>query len=171
MYCWLEQRLKSILSNNIEIVPYDTENYEDTSYDIWVAADQAEKIAADSGIRISSNKDLTLIAIDNNGDVLGAVWSDIRLDDDHEEEDIYIYDFDIAVDRTHRAQGLASPKIGIKLIDAALEDFRWHRTEREEMYVRVWVVNPGLARYLEKRYGFTVEAEHSNNSVHMVYHD
>lgn len=129
-------------------------------YDPWEAMDQAEKVAADSGIRIGRDKDLQFIAIDESGTVVGAVWASLDGSDEGT-----VYDFDVAVDPKHR-----SGRIGLELIDAALGDYEYHKADDPNTYVRVWVVNPKLVRVLERRYNFDIESEYRDGSAHMVYH-
>ncbi len=140
----------------------------------WEAADQAERIANDSGIRIARNKELTLIARVGD-DIVGAVWSAFELDSEASQdhgEDVYHFDFDVAVDSKSRAIGMASARIGPKLIDAALEYYQTLKSEFGNVYIRVWVVNQKLAGYLERRYGFEPEGrEWSPNSPHMIYRE
>jgi ribosomal protein S18 acetylase RimI-like enzyme len=141
----------------VEIVPWSDEPY-DYNYDPWVAADQADKIAAKSGIRISSNKELSLIAVNESDDVVGAVWSFLSNDDPP------IFDFDVVVDPKWR-----SGRLGLRLIDSAIEDLRAHQSDFPDTYARVWVVNPKLVRVLESRYGFEIESQYENGSAHMTF--
>ena len=72
-------RLRHILefgpSAKAEVLYYTYEPMDDVPYDPLVAADQAENVASKSGIRIDSTKELTLIAVNDHGDVVGAVWT------------------------------------------------------------------------------------------------
>jgi hypothetical protein len=153
--------LESTVSRNIQVVPYDDEGW-DTDYDPYIVADQAEKIASESGIRIASNKNLSYVALDGDTAV-GAVWSDRYHDDD---QDADVYDFDMAIDNHYRNQ------VGtfLQLMDAALNDFREMKAENPRTFIRVWVVNPRLASVLEKRYDFEFESQHGDSSAHMVYY-
>ena len=137
-------------------------------YDPWVAADQADRVAGESDIRISSDKELSIIALNEKGDVVGAIWSALSPDNDN---DAMVYDFDVAVDPEHRS---GQAMVGIKLINSALEDFEYIKSDNPRTYVRVYVVNRRLANVLERKYGFDVEGEyeHEGNfgSKHMVYY-
>lgn len=147
----------------ISIVPaeYSDEEFYDTpGYSIW---EQALAIANESGLHISRNKDLLLVAVDEAGVVQGAVWSSLERDDD---QDANVFDFDVAVDPKSRGPA----KIGPQLIDAALEEFENLRSELDRVYVRVWVINPKLAHWLEYRRGFEPESTHPDGSAHMVYY-
>jgi hypothetical protein len=153
--------LESIVSSNVQIIPYDEDGY-DTDYDQWVVADQAEKIANDSGIRIARNKTLAYFARVAD-DVVGAVWSDVYEDTD---QDVQVYDFDMAIDKSYRNQ----VGIFLRLMDAAMKDYRYLRSDFPQSYIRVWVVNPRLVGVLERRYGFELEDEHGGGTAHMVYY-
>lgn len=130
-------------------------------------------IANESGIRISREKDLTLVALAGSEPV-GAVWSSFKRDDDaseHHGQEIYCFDFDVAVTPASRATGMGSPKVGPQLIEAALDHYRSLRSEVDGAYIRVWVVNPKLARYLENKYGFETDGrEWSLDSPHLSYY-
>jgi ribosomal protein S18 acetylase RimI-like enzyme len=145
------------LQGRVEIVPWTDEPY-DFDYDPWVAADQADQIASKSGIRIDSTKELSWIAVNEADDVVGALWSHLSNDDPP------VFDFDVAVDPDWR-----SGRLGLQLIDNAIEDLRAHQSEFPGTYARVWVVNPKLVRVLENRYGFEIESQHSDGSAHMIF--
>ena len=167
-------KLKHLLNEtigNVEIKYISAE--EDYDEEIW---NQAYKIAEESGIRISSNKELKIIAIDDNYQVHGAVWADYNRNEDlmkeHEsEEEIYAYDFDVAVKKESRALGATSPKIGIKLIDAAIRDYKYTSHEfGHKDCIYVWVVNPKLAKWLEEKRGFEPYSMSRNGTGRMIYY-
>lgn len=143
---------------NVRIVPWTDEQFS-SDYDPWVAADQADQVAQMSGIRISRNKELSWIAVNNDDNVVGAVWSSL---DDNEGEKVF--DFDVAVDPKWR-----SGRIGLRLIEKAIEDLREYQEIFQGTYARVWVVNPKLVRVLENKYGFDVESMYKDGSAHMTY--
>lgn len=145
----------------IQVVPW-SEEAED--YDPWVAADQATHVAEESGIRIARNKELSLIALNERGDVVGAIWSALEPDDD---QDATVFDFDVAVDPQHRS---GQDMIGFRLINSALEEFESLKADDPRTYVRVYVINSRLADVLERRYGFEVEGEYSHGSKHLTYY-
>lgn len=149
-------RLSSIINESSNIVHWDEMS---DDYDPWVTMDQAEAIAKNSGIRISSDKNLSLIAL-NNDQVTGAVWSSVSA-----EEDQAIYDFDVVVGKDNR-----NARVGLQLIDAALNDYQYLKSEYDNLYVRVWVVNPKLVRVLENKYGFEITSQYNDGSAHMEYH-
>ena len=141
----------------VEIVHWTDDSYED-DYDPWVTADQADQVAAKSGIRIDSTKELTYIAINDSGNVVGALWSHLSNDDPPK------FDFDVAVDPSWR-----SGRLGLQLIDNAIEDLRNHQGEFPGTYAEVWVINPKLVRVLENRYGFEIQSQYKDGSAHMRF--
>jgi ribosomal protein S18 acetylase RimI-like enzyme len=142
---------------NVEIIPWTDEQLS-FDYDPWVAADQADQVAQMSGIRISRNKELSWIAV-NDDNVVGAVWS--SLEDSEGEK---VFDFDVAVDPKWR-----SGRIGLRLIERAIKDLNEYQAMFPGTYARVWVVNPKLVRVLENKYGFNVESMYRDGSAHMTY--
>lgn len=153
---------ESVASQDISVIPAEYSDeafYDSDGYSIW---EQAFAIASNSGIRISSNKELAFVAMDGEN-VVGAIWSDTYSDDD---QDAIVYDFDMAVDKRYRNQ------VGIfmKLMSAALEEYRSLQDYNPRTYIRVWVVNPRLKSVLERRYGFDIESEHGDGSAHMTYY-
>ena len=142
---------------NVKIIPWTDEPY-DFGYDPWVAADQADLTATKSGIRIDSTKELTYIATNERDDVVGALWSCLSNDNPPQ------FDFDVAVDPDWR-----SGRLGLQLIDTAIEDLRGHQGEFPGTYAQIWVVNPKLVRVLENRYGFEIETQYPDGSAHMRF--
>ena len=126
--------------------------------DPWVAADQADQVASKSGIRIDSTKELTYIAVNENDDVVGALWSYLSNDEPPE------FDFDVAVDPNWR-----SGQLGLQLIDTAIEDLKYYQGEFPGTHARIWVINPKLVRVLENRYGFEIESQYEDGSAHMTF--
>lgn len=128
--------------------------------DPWMSAQQAETVANRSGIRIARDKELIYVAVvDDN--VVGAVWSAWYRDD---QSDAMVFNFDVAVDPQYRGQAL----IGLRLIDSALQEYKYESGTFERSYIRVYVVNPRLVRVLENRYGFETEEQYSHGAAHMV---
>ena len=151
---------------DVDIVPWTDDSYDIDHrpnhsnpmhrVDPWVAADQADQVAHKSGIRINRDKELTFIAlVDDN--VIGAVWSSLSNDDPP------VFDFDVAVDPAFRG------RVGLQLIDSAIEDLRSHQGEFPGAHARVWVINPKLVRVLENRYGFEIESQYPDGSAHMTF--
>jgi hypothetical protein len=143
----------------------------DDNYDKWEVIDKAEAIAKRSSIWISRDKTLTFFALSEMGDVLGAVWTafsrDFEYEDPDDPRDVYVYDFDVVVDERFRNP---VDKVGLQLIDAAIGEYKDLASTVERSYIRVYVVNRKLIRFLERKYGFTVESEYGHGPVHMVYY-
>lgn len=158
---------ESVTKSNIQIVPAEYSDeafYDSDGYSIW---EQAFAIASNSGIHIASDKELAFVAIDNAVDsntVVGGVWSARHSDDDH--EDIDVYDFDIAVDKSYRNQ----VGVFLKLMESALDEYYNLLEYNPKTYIRVWVVNPRLVGVLERRYGFELESRHGDGSAHMTFY-
>lgn len=153
--------LESISANEVKIIEFDPEYMED-EYDPWLLADEADEIAEQTGIRIARNKELTHLAIADDG-VVGAVWSDLEED---REQDAWVYDFDIAV----RPQFHGQASIFQRLMDYTLARYQDLLAENPRTYIRVWVVNPRLVNVLERKYDFEIESEHGDGSAHMTYY-
>lgn len=146
----------------VEIVYFNPYEHE------WEAADQADQIAKDSGIRPNSKKELKIIAL-SGGRVIGAIWSSLEQERDSGD---WIYDLDVAVDPKSRGQGLASALVGPKLIDAALSDYRnTAATMDGYVYIRTQVVNSRLAHWLENNRDFSPESRRgwSPDAQYMTY--
>jgi len=139
----------SKIANRIEAWNEDAEDY-----DPWVAADQADAVMKNSGIRPDRNKELAFIAFDDSDNVVGAAFDSVINSEGYGQE----YSFDVAVDKEYRSG------IGIELIKACIE----RADELPERVIRLWVINPKLVGILERRFGFDIEQQHSDGSAHMV---
>jgi ribosomal protein S18 acetylase RimI-like enzyme len=137
----------SRLDRQLAILEYKIEYFDEYAddYDPWVVYDQAELIFKKSDLRTNRDKELRIVALEDDN-VLGAVFSEMR-----EEDDRWVYSFDVAVDPSKR-----DDKVGLKLIDAAIQDFKSEQAEFGNVELRVMVVNPKLTKYLERKYGFDV---------------
>lgn len=150
----------SIISEDsqVSIMHHDQEDYE--------TAQILDDIAFQS-INISRNKELVLYAV-KNGEPVGGVWVDIYKDRDGDEdqEELWVYDFDVVV--SHDAR---DSLIGPRLINAALEDYQDNKhSVPGDLYIKSQVINPKLAAFLEKRYGFRpVAGRWSPSSPYMTY--
>lgn len=161
-------KLKNIIESQqaIQIVRWDEMAEE---YDPWVVADEADQIARESNIRISRDKELTFIALDGDTAV-GAIWSSLLMDDDDdwlvENNNYAIFNFDVAVKPSNRGG-----QIGLRLIDAAIEEYRDISSSLDQdVIIKVWVVNPKLVRVLENKYGFEISQGHGDGSAHMTHY-
>ncbi len=149
------RRLLTELAEQYRIVPVDEDD--------WETEEQALAIAGDANIHIHRDKQLSLVALAGD-EVVGAVWSATT----HERGEA-VYDFDVVVDRPHR-----SPVAGVgpALIDAALREYRDLAADMPA-HVRVWVVNPKLARWLEAKRGFEPEDHRGwrQDCPYMIYRE
>jgi hypothetical protein len=153
-------RLRCICTESTGLLPFTIEHVDEEWGDpMWFT--QAEALAEGSGIGISRHKNLGFVALDGDGDVVGAVWHMWYKDEDQNAE---VYDFDIAVDRPYQW----GARVFLQLVEAAIEEYR----ARDELrsYIRVWVINPRLVGVLERKFGFEVESEHGDGSTHMTYY-
>lgn len=74
----------------------------------WEYADQVYQIAQKVGIHPSRNKDVSIIATNQNGDVVGGIFSSFQNDDDmsqHAGEPYHEYQFDVVVAPEYQRQG------------------------------------------------------------------
>ena len=151
-----------VLIEGLEIVHIDQEEN-------WEEAEYAYQIANKVKIHPNRTKSPTIIAINDNNKVIGAVFTSWEEDHDASEtagEPIAVWDFDVVVDPEWQGYEM----IGIKLIKAAEKE----RNNLESMYdmkayTRLWVVNPRLAKVLQSsRYGYDIESEHKDGSAHLT---
>jgi len=156
---------------HVEIIHVDPEGIDqDIPIDDYL--DQAYNLTDE--IRISRNKDLAFVAVDGSDNVHGAIWNNIERDEDYSEsmgEDVWAYDFDVAVKKSSRSAGLNSSRIGIQLIDAAIDDFKSYQSDYGNLYIRVWVVNPKLANWLEYNRGFESSGIGKDGTGIMTYNE
>lgn len=162
-------RLRQIIESTLQDVAITAIDEEDD----WELAEQAEQVARRSDIRIARDKKLLLVALAGDT-VVGAVWASFYESPDYEDEGVHCFDFDVAVDPEARATGvgMVSSNIGPKLIDAALREYRDLAAmyDYDKTYIRVQVINPKLARFLERRYGFETSGEWSRSNPYMEFH-
>ena len=150
----------SVISEDsqVSIVHHDPDDYD--------IAQKLDDIAFES-INLTRNKELVLYAI-KNGEPVGGVWVEIykEQDVDENDEEQWVYDFDVVV--SHNAR---DSLVGPRLINAALEDYQNNKSAVPGyLYIKSQVINPKLAAFLEKRYGFKpVAGKWSPNSPYMTY--
>jgi hypothetical protein len=137
--------------------------------DDWEDADQAYQIAKMVNIRPDRNKEPTIIAKNENDEVIGAAFTSWT--NDHEAsqqvgEPIAKWDFDVVV----HPQWQGYEMVGMKLIKQA-EDERKNIESmyNQKAYTRLWVVNPKLAKILQHpKYGYDAESEYDDGSAHLI---
>lgn len=135
----------------------------------WEHAEVADQIASKVGIRPDSSKSPTIIALNDNDEVIGAAFTSWSDDEDASEmanEPIAQWAFDIVVDPAWQGYEM----VGMKLIKAAEQARRDYEVELgQKAYTRLWVVNPRLAKVLQHpKYGYDAESEYNDGSAHLV---
>lgn len=137
--------------------------------DDWEDADQAYQIAKMVNIRPDRNKEPTIIAKNENDEVIGAAFTSWTNDHDASQqagEPIAKWDFDVVV----HPQWQGYEMVGMKLIKQA-EDERKNIESmyNQKAYTRLWVVNPKLAKILQHpKYGYDAESEYDDGSAHLI---
>lgn len=147
---WLSEQN---LQQQFKIVPIDPE--ED-----WEKAESAYGIAQRVGIRPSRNKDVSIVALNQNDDVVGAIFSSFEPDEETTElagETFYRYEFDVVVDREYQSQG-----IGKMLIQAAENNRKDLESSYDaKSYTDLQVINQQLHNYLTQKRGYEIDYEPS----------
>ena len=116
--------------------PFDEDG--EIDYD---ADDAVRKIARDRNIGLTSDRNLSLVARDEDGEIIGGAYT--SLEDSK-------YTFDVIVSREAEGKG-----IGSRLLDKVINpDYELYDTY-PDLKVEVDVVNPSMKKMLEKR-GFQV---------------
>lgn len=151
------------LTGPIRIVHWSDDDHgdEDSPYDPYIVADQAEAIFKKCGIRANRGKDIRLLAF--KGEVLiGATMAETEYHEDEEHGSYCEYSFDIAVDPD--AQGGTA---GYMLTLASVQDAK-AQSDGGPVLMKNWVINPVMERMLHKLFGFTDgdEARHGGGSCH-----
>lgn len=125
-------------------------------YDPWEVADAAEKVFKAAGLRAARNKELGLVAFEGER-VVGCTFhrtydygAENELPDG--QEDFYVYDFDLAAD-PNVGRLVAYPLVAASIKEAKSQECR---------LIRLWVINPGMARLLETYFGFKHDSEPAN---------
>jgi hypothetical protein len=135
----------------------------------WEEAEKADQIARKVKIGIDRNKNLSFVAVNEKGDVVGALYSSVEYDHDASEatgENIGVLSFDVVVD-----PDLANPtdQTGPKLIKAGESLKNDYDGYYDKVYIRNYVVNKKLVRVMQTpKFGYDLDTEHSDGSAHMV---
>lgn len=153
----VRQILRENLGERYLLVPF----YEDTDLsefgmDEYEAADKAEEIAKDGGVTILRGQELSGILIDSEASkVIGGLWVSNNPDK---------FSFDIAIDSGYQNMGLSS-----ELIEAAISEYEDQKdVYGDDFKMEVDVINPKLANILDKKYGFNVVGNISQDRVLMT---
>jgi ribosomal protein S18 acetylase RimI-like enzyme len=125
----------------------ENEDYDEqeSSIDEYQAADDALKIAKETGVNILRDKNIKGILYDTNEKiVVGALWT---------SDDSDTFSFDIAITPSYQNQGLSS-----ELIRNAIDEYNNQKSMYDEMGepfgMEVDVINPKLVEILKTKYGF-----------------
>ncbi len=135
----------------------------------WEDADKAYEISKIVKIRPDSTKEPTIIAKNDQDEVIGAVFTSWTHDHDATEsagEPIAKWSFDVVV----HPQWQGYEMVGMQLIrQAEKERENLERELDQKAYTRLWVVNPKLAKILQHpKYGYEPESEYDDGSAHLV---
>lgn len=129
-------------------------NYE--ADDAGEIADAAYSISEACEIYVSRRKKLSILAYNDEGALVGAVWLAITS---------RYFDFDVCVHPAHRRS-----RHGLDLIEAAIAHFNKLRNcGNSNLVMSVFVVNPKLAEVLEKKYQF-VRSVRQPDGEYMSYY-
>lgn len=150
------------LKENVKIVHIDPE-------DDWEYGEKAYEIAKMVNIRPNSQKSPTIVALNDQDEVIGAAFTSWHDDDDastHAGEPISVWDFDVVV----HPQWQGYKMVGMQLIQTAEQERKnMENVYGNKAYTKLWVVNPRLAKVLQSRkYGYNSEAEYKDGSAHLV---
>jgi ribosomal protein S18 acetylase RimI-like enzyme len=159
----VEREIRKIVRDIVEesvdryvLVPYyEDSDFDEYGIDEYEAADRAEEIAKNGGVTILRGQELSALLIDSKfSKVIGGLWVSNNSDK---------FSFDIAIDSGYQNMGLSS-----KLIQAAIGEYE-HQKEMygDDFRMEVDVINPKLAQILEKKYGFHVVANITQDRVLM----
>ena len=143
------------------------EAWHDEMDDAWEIADKAEYAFRASGLRPTRDKELGLVAFDDNDEPIGAVFYSVRQQPAEdfggpEDEYVTVYEFDVGVHPKHQG-GV----VGWMLCKEAIKCAGNYEAD----LIRNRVINPKMADMLEKLFGFEHESEpltREGYSSHMV---
>lgn len=124
----------------------------------WEEAEQVYQIAQKVKIRPSRNKDVSIIAKNSSGEVVGGIFSSFTLDDDMSQQagkSFHSFEYDVVVDPLYQRQGVG------KLLIQAAENLRHELASQYDTnaYTQLQVVNPNLHQYLTQKKGYDVDYE------------
>jgi len=136
--------------------------------DDWDLGDQAYQIANMVNIRPSRDKNPTIVALNDQGDVVGAVFTSWNLNNEASQmsgENIWEFDFDVVVHPNWQGY----EQIGIKLIkQAEKEKINMEIAYGEKTFIRTWVVNKKLFNVMTKRWGYEPDSDWNDGGVHVT---
>lgn len=133
-----------ILNENLNVsIEEPLDEYGEIDYD---ADEVVRKIARDRNIGLTRDRNLSFIARDEDGEIIGGAYTSLENDE---------YTFDVIVSREAEGKG-----IGSRLLDKVINPELSMGYDIYDIYpdlkVKVDVVNPSMKKMLEKR-GFKVD--------------
>lgn len=157
---WLKK-----LTQSVAVYPFYEEGEEvdgsPPAHEVWDGVEDAFK---KSKINILRDKRITQVAT-QDGIVIGGVVSKWTNNSDYGDDDIAVFDFDVAVNPKYRGNQM----VGIKLIESAIRQYDQEKEAfGDKTMMRVWVINPRLVPVMEKRFGFKIEGSYEGGQAHMV---
>lgn len=148
-----------IASDDCQIVAVgengDERALDEAGLDFWEAAETAEGLFREEGIRPSSEEEIAFAAI-CGGEVVGAATFG-----HHQEEGETVFTLSVAVADAWKRKGL-----GRRLVQKVIDEARAYGSGR----FRVWVVNPNMVALLESM-GFETEGREWTQSSPYMYLD
>ena len=141
--------IKESKDNNYQVLPFawDDSSIYDEEYDYDRYSDEAHQLADKARIGILRNKDISLIVLDNNQNLIGASFNNIQF--------LYPgsdFSFDIVVDENHQNKG-----IGIELIKREIETYNdLSSYGYDDVDLVLEVVNEKMKNILIKHFNFEV---------------
>jgi GNAT superfamily N-acetyltransferase len=150
--------IEVLLTESVEIKFFPSDDEFEDHYSI---ADQAEAIFKLCKIGVNRDKELTLVAM-NDDTVVGALYASSSVED-YDGQEYVEYSFDVAVRPEFQRTG-----VGTLLTKACLRDAASRGDGDLPVLVKVWVVNPNMEKVLGSL-GFSDgdEQRHSGGSCHM----
>lgn len=156
--------LESIIAKNIEIMSYNQEfEFQEWEYvdnkNKETVYEQIEKIKKIIPLGISRVNDLSYVAVDlnNNHKIYGLLY------DNYNDKE---YSFDVIV--LPEAQGMG---LGARLVDAAIENFKYLPQVFQNIKMVIHVVNPAMKKILENKGFFVTDESDKKNEWIMTRDD
>jgi ribosomal protein S18 acetylase RimI-like enzyme len=127
-----------------------TDEYDEPDYEAY---DEVRKIAKERNLGITSDRELSYVARDSKGNVIGGAFTSYDGD---------VYTFDVVVSEQYEGKGLGS-----KLLDKVVDVPYYIKEENPNVKIEVDVVNPKMQEMLSKR-GFAISRTIGKDRVIMT---